>query len=375
MNPVENLLGVPFIDVLREYRELRSEIDSAVLSVVASGKFVLGPAVEEFEAAFADYLGIGHAIGMASCTDALWLGLEALDVGPGDEVITSAFSYIATAGAIIRAGATPVFVDIDPATFNIDPDAVEDAVTEHTAAIMPVHLFGQMADMVPLQAIAAKHGLAIVEDAAQAHGAAVLIPDGKTMAGTIGEAGCFSFYPTKNLAGMGDGGLAVTDDAELARRLRLERTHGGDGTPYVHPDIGHNSRLDSVQAAVLHAKLDRLDAWNDLRRKHAARYDEALAAVPGMTTPVVEEGNYHVYHQYTVRCADRDQAVERLRSQGVGFAIYYPIPLHLQAALDFLGYHPGDMPESEKASAEVLSLPVFAGLTEAEQERAIAALV
>jgi dTDP-4-amino-4,6-dideoxygalactose transaminase len=374
MNPVENLAGVPFIDVLREYKELRSEIDSAVLSVVASGKFVLGPAVENFEAAMARYLGIGHAIGMASCTDALWLGLEALDVGPGDEVITSAFSYIATAGAIIRAGATPVFVDIEPATFNINPAAVEDAITEKTAAIMPVHLFGQMADMPPLEAIAAKHGLAMVEDAAQAHGAAHATAAGTRMAGTIGQAGCFSFYPTKNLAGMGDGGLAVTDDAELARRLRLERTHGGDGTPYVHPDIGHNSRLDSVQAAVLHAKLGRLDAWNDLRRKHAARYDEALAEASGIVIPVVGEGNHHVYHQYTVRCNERDQVTETLRSQEIGFAIYYPVPLHLQAALDFLGYAPGDMPESEKASAEVLSLPVFAGLTEAEQERVIAAL-
>jgi dTDP-4-amino-4,6-dideoxygalactose transaminase len=387
-------LDVPLIAPVREYDELRGAIDAALARVLESGRFVLGEVVERFETGVARYVGAREAVGVASGTDALRLSLEVLGVGPGDEVIAPAFTFVATAGAILQVGATPAFADIDPATFNLDPGAVEAAITPSTVAIMPVHLFGQMAEMARLEAIAARHGLAIVEDAAQSLGASQMVvgtagaagtprpgvragpdvhaPD--VHAGALGATGCFSFYPTKNLAGIGDGGLITTNDAQIAARIRTLREPGRwTGSPE-QTAIGYNSRLDAVQAAVLGVKLAKLDEWNERRRANASAYDEALAPVDGITPPPEREGNRHIYHQYTVRCADRDEVGVRLRDAGIGFGVYYPVALHRLDALAHLGYEEGAFPEAERAAGEVLSLPVFAHLSEAERDRVVDAL-
>lgn len=369
---------VPVADPGREYAELRQEIEAALLEVGASGSYILGPTVERFEAAVADYLGVAHAVGVGSGTDALLLALEALGVGPGDEVITSPFTFFATAGAVVHAGATPVFADILPDTFDLDPDAAEAAVTPRTVALLPVHLFGQMADMPRLRAVAERHGLAVVEDAAQAIGAWQEGPDGRVGAGAAGNVGCFSFYPTKNLGGLGDGGLVTTDDPELAERVRRLRVHGRAGSGYRHLEVGYNSRLDALQAAVLRVKLGRLEAWTERRRSHAAAYDRVLAGVGeevGVRPPAVRPGNRHVFHQYTVRCADRAATAAVLDAHGIGHAVYYPVPLHRQEALGHLEYGEGDFPEAERAAREALSVPVFPGLRTEERERVAAALL
>lgn len=368
---------VPVADPGREYAELREELETALLEVAASGSYVLGPAVERFEAEVAEYLGVAHAVGVGSGTDALLLALRALGVGAGDEVITSPFTFFATAGAIVHAGATPVFADILPDTFDLDPEAAEAAVTSRTVALLPVHLFGQMADMERLGAVAERHGLAVVEDAAQAIGAWQEGSSGRVGAGAAGNAGCFSFYPTKNLGGLGDGGLVTTDDPELAERVRRLRVHGRAGGGYRHLEVGYNSRLDALQAAALRVKLGRLEEWTERRRANAAAYDEVLGERDDEGTllpPAVRPGNRHVFHQYTVRCGDRDATAAGLEAHGIGHAVYYPVPLHRQEALAHLGHREGDFPAAERAARQVLSVPVFPGLRAEERERVAAAL-
>lgn len=397
---------MPLQDPAREIRELREELDRAVDDVVEDAAFVLGTVVEAFEDAVADRLGVGHAVGVASGTDALLLALRALGVGEGDEVVVPAFTFFATAEAVLRTGARPVLADVRADTLNLDPEAAAAAVTDRTAALLPVHLYGQMADLDALGDLAERRGLALVEDAAQAIGArqasagpGAAAPRGGRAgdaagagaveaapgaegaeaapaagdaevrtAGAVGDAGCFSFYPTKNLGGWGDGGMVTTDDAGVAARLRSLRDHGRDASGgYGHREVGYNSRLDALQAAVLRVKLDALDRWNGRRRKHAAAYDAALGELPGMEPPSVRPGNHHVYHQYTLRARERDALREHLRERGVGSGVYYPTPLHLLEGLSHLGCGPGDFPVAERAAREVLSLPVFPGLTDGER--------
>ena len=383
---IELRMKVPLQDLRRDQDALVGELKAAVREVFESGAFVLSPVVERLESEIAGYIGVRHAIGVASGSDALFLSLKALGIGRGDEVITTPSSFIATASSIVHAGATPIFADIEPDTFNIDPAAAAAAVSERTAAILPVHLYGQMADMGKIQALAARHRLAVVEDAAQAIGAtqerSSATKQGERTprvwrAGAAGDTGCFSFYPTKNLGGWGDGGLVATNDARTAERLRSLRAHGHlnvGGDEHTVSELGYNSRLDAVQAAVLHAKLPLLEEWTRQRRAHAAAYDRALAGLPGVITPAVRRKNRHVYHQYTVRCSDRAEVSFRLRRGQVGHRVYYPVPLHLVGAFQNLGYRPGDFPVAERAAEEVLSLPVFPSLAAEEREQVISSL-
>lgn len=370
-------MTVPLQDPTREIEALRGRLDRAVAGVVDSGSFVLGPAVASLERAVADRVGVEHAVGVASGTDALVLALDAAGVGEGDEVVTSPFSFFATAEAILRVGARPVFADVRPDTLNLDPEAAAAAVTGRTAAILPVHLYGQMADMASLAELADRHGVALIEDAAQALGAAQAPggPDAGAReareetrrAGAVGDAACFSFYPTKNLAGWGDGGMVTTDEAGLAERLRSLRDHGRPPEGgYGHGRVGYNSRLDALQAAVLEAKLPALEGWNERRRENARGHTESLEAVDGIRPPTARPGNLHVFHQYTVRCGRRDALAAHLEDRGIGHAVYYPVPLHLQEALADLGHGRGDFPEAERAADEVLSLPVFPLLADDE---------
>ncbi len=366
--------AVPFIDLVAQHQTIAAEIREAVERVFASQSFILGDEVAQFEAEAACYCDSRDAIGCASGTDALLLALMALDIGPGDEVVTSPFTFFATAGAIHRAGARPVFVDIDPVSMNLDPDQIERSITSKTRAILPVHLFGQCADMEPLWRIAVRHGLSIIEDAAQSIGAEY---HGRR-SGVLGEIGCFSFFPTKNLGGAGDGGMLTTDDHDLSRRLRRLRVHGDQGG-YRHAEIGLNSRLDALQAAVLQVKLAHLDRWTDARRSNAKRY-EALFAQHGLLDlvmlPSELPGCRHVYNQFTIRVKEgrRDSLLAALRHEQIGAAIYYPIPLHLQDCFRSLGYKQGDLPAAEAAAAEVLSLPIFAELGAERQETVVRAI-
>jgi dTDP-4-amino-4,6-dideoxygalactose transaminase len=365
---------VPLLDLTAQYRSLEAELRAAVLGVVESQRFILGPAVEEFEGAVAELLGVEHAIGCASGTDAILLALRGLDIGAGDEVVTTPFSFFATAGAIHNAGARPVFADIVPDTFNLDAAAAEAAVTKRTAAVMPVHLFGQMAPMPALRSLAGARGIALVEDAAQAIGARQRTADGGWITtGSLGDVCAFSFFPSKNLGGFGDGGMMVTDDAALAERLRRLRVHGGRQM-YHHEEVGYNSRLDALQAAVLSVKLPHLAAWSAARRTNARRYDEAFAELEGVRPPVVTAENESIFNQYTLRVLGgrRDALAAHLREQGVGTSVYYPVPLHLQECFRHLGYGEGDFPESERAAGEVLSLPIYPELTEAQLEHVVA---
>src|SRR5690349_972827 len=327
----------------------------------------MGPSVPQLESAIAQLARARHGIACASGTDALLLPLKALNLEPGDEVITTPFTFFATAGAIHNAGGTPVFVDIEPGTFNIDPAAVEAAVTARTRAIVPVHLYGQMAAIERLQPIAERHGLKIIEDAAQAIGARRRVGGTWRMAGELGWATGFSFFPSKNLGAWGDGGMMVTSDAAAAERLRKLRLHGG-AKQYHHEEVGTNSRLDTLQAAVLLAKLPHLAAWSAARRDHAAYYSNAFAGLEGVTTPVVDRANEHIFHQYTLRAQRRDQLQAHLKAEGIGCAVYYPIPLHRQECFAPLGYREGRLPVSERAAREVLSLPIFPELTREQQD-------
>ncbi|MEP6636763.1 MAG: DegT/DnrJ/EryC1/StrS family aminotransferase [Acidobacteriota bacterium] len=360
-------MKVPLLDLQAQYEDLREPILTAVTRVMDSQRFILGREVEALEQEIAEYSRTKLAIGCASGSDALLLALMALDVSQGDEIITTPFSFFATASSIARVGARPVFVDIDPLTYNIDVERVEKAITPRTRAIMPVHLYGQCADMTPLLEISERHNIRIIEDAAQAIGA----EDAGRRAGSMGVVGCFSFYPTKNLGGAGDGGMLTTNDDELAERLELLRMHGG-ATEYRHTEIGINSRLDELQAAVLRVKFARLDGWSSQRRENAARYDKMfleLGTEVEVVTPFVRNDARHIFHQYVVRVpAHRDALIEHLASHGVGTGIYYPIPLHLQMCFAYLGYKEGDLPVSERAAQETIALPIYPELSESQQQ-------
>ena len=359
-------MRVPLLDLKRQYRAIQPEIDAAIARVVGSGQYILGPEVEAFEREIAHYLGAEHAIGVASGTDALWLALKAVGVGPGDKVIVPGFTFGATASAVCNTGAEPVFVDIDPRTFNIDPKHVRETLESHpelqerVKAIIPVHLYGQPADMDEILALAREYDLFVIEDAAQAIGAEY---KGKKV-GTLGHLGCFSFFPTKNLGAYGDGGLVTTNDEELADRVRLLRVHGAR-PKYYHHLVGTNSRLDALQAAILRVKLPHLEGWTRARQEHAAYYDERLAGIEGIEIPYRAPDRTHIYHQYTLRVGGglRDDLQQYLTGAGIGTAVYYPTPLHLQPCFRPLGYREGELPESERASREVLSLPMFPELT------------
>jgi len=357
-----NVRAIPLLDLARQYQPLREPIQAALARVIESQRFILGAEVERFEQRFAEYCGARYAIGCASGTDALELALMAADIGSGDEVLTVPFTFFATAGAIMSAGARPIFVDVKPESFNLDVRQLDHALAKHPSvkAILPVHLYGGCADMGPILDRAAARGIPVIEDAAQAVGAEW---QGRR-AGSIGTMGCFSFFPTKNLGGFGDGGMLTTNDEDLARKLKAFRIHGSF-EKYVHQWSGMNSRLDALQAAVLDVKLDHLDAWNRARQRNATLYGEALAGV--VTTPVQQPyQTSHVYNQFVIRCARRDELRAFLAESGVGTEVYYPLPLHLQPALASYGYKAGDFPVSEQLAKEVLALPIFAELTEEE---------
>lgn len=362
-------MKVPLLDLQAQYAAIKSEVDAAVRDVLDRQQFVLGDKVEQLEEQVAGYVGTEYAVGVASGTDAILLSLRALGIGAGDEVITTAFSFFATAGAIVNVGATPVFVDIDPKTFNIDPSLVERAITDRTKAVLPAHIYGQCADMEPIVGLAEKHGLKVVEDLAQAIGAEY---KGRS-AGSMGDCGCLSFYPTKNLGAYGDGGMVVTSDRQVAKALRMLRDHGSRGK-YEHELVGTNSRLDELQAAVLLAKLPCLDEWSDSRRQNAAYYDSKLAGLDGVQTPYIAPENVSVYNCYTIRVRERDKVAEHLKREGIGCAVHYPRPLPLQECFNYLGYKAGDLPNSEQASKEVLSIPMYPELNRKQMDAVVGTL-
>ena len=360
-------MQIPFVDLPAQYASIKDEIAEAVQPLLDSARYIGGPPVDAFEAEFARYCEVDYAVGVANGTDALQLALKAVGVEPGDEVITAANTFIATAAAIDLIGARPVLVDIDPTSYNIDPALIEQAISSRTKAIVPVHLYGQPADMDPIVEIAGRHGIPVVEDAAQAHGATYR----GRRAGSLGDVACFSFYPGKNLGAYGDAGAITTSDPEFVERIRLLMDHGRT-SKYEHAIVGHNSRLDSIQAAILSVKLRHLDAWNAKRQQAAGWYDQALAAT-SLESPKVEDSSSHVYHLYVVRCesaAHRAEIQEQLDAVGIATGIHYPLPLHLQPALSHLDYAPGTMPETERAANVILSLPMFPELTE-EQVAAV----
>jgi len=356
-------MQVPILDLKAQYATIRDEVTRAIGEVCESQAFALGPAVAQFEQNVAAYCGSKHAIGVSSGTDALLVALMALGLGPGDEVITTPFTFFATAGCIVRVGAKPVFVDVDPVSYNIDPAGVEERITKRTRAIIPVHLFGHVAQMKPIMDIARRHNLAVIEDACQAIGAS---QDG-VKAGNFGDCGCFSFYPTKNLGGFGDGGLVTTNSDELAQQIRILRDHG-QSPRYFYRVIGGNFRLDGIQGAVLNVKLKYLERWNDARRRHAGLYDRLFAGSP-VKTPKIDANNVCIYHQYTVTVSERDALQKYLADHGIGSAIFYPKPLHVQDCFKNLGYHEGDMPVAERLCREVLSLPLYPELQPDQIER------
>jgi len=373
-------MNVPVLDLRRQYETIRDEIDAAVLEVVGSSKYVLGPYVAAFEEKAAAYCDASHAIGVASGTDALLLSLRALEIGPGDAVILPSFTFFATAGVVHNVGAEPVFCDIEPKTFNLDVGHVRELLDDteraaKTKAIIPVHLYGQIADMNETLAVAADHGVAVVEDAAQAIGAVYSIDPVSAKAGSIGDLGCFSFYPTKNLGAYGDAGMVTSNDDALADAVRLLRVHGAK-PKYFHQRVGVNSRLDAIQAAILSVKLAHLDDWSTARAAKADVYDAGLADVDGVVPPHRAAGRSHIFHQYTIRVLDgrRDGLREHLKAHGVGTMIYYPRPLHLQECFAPLGYREGQLPQSEAASHEALSLPVFPEITDEEQAYVVEAI-
>jgi dTDP-4-amino-4,6-dideoxygalactose transaminase len=364
--------GVPLLDLAAHHARLKDELGAAVERVIASNRFILGPEVQAFESEVAEAIGVRHAIGVSSGTDALLVALMALDVGPGDEVVTTPFTFFATAGCIARLGARPIFVDIDPATFNIDASQVRSALSERTKAVVPVHLFGQPYDVAALDEVLAGTGVPVVEDAAQAIGAHTV----RGPAGGVGTFGCFSFFPSKNLGCFGDGGLVTTQDDGLAERVRVLRGHGAK-PKYYHALIGGNFRLDAIQAAVLRVLLPHVPAWNASRRANARHYDRWIAEDDVLRDvvrppPRVQEG--HVYNQYVVRVPRRDALRAFLTERGIGNEVYYPVPLHRQACFAGLGYAEGSLPEAERASREVLALPIFPELGEPRQRRVVDAL-
>lgn len=366
-------MKVPLLDLSAQHEPLRQDIMAAVARVLESNVFILGEEVDRFEEAIARYCGCAHAIGVSSGTDALVVALMALDIGAGDQVITTPYSFFATAGAIVRLGAEPVFVDIDPATYNIDPKLIESAITPRTRAIVPVHLFGQCAEMDPILAVAERHGLAVIEDAAQAIGSQYR---DERRAASMGTLGCLSFFPSKNLGALGDAGMVLTNDPNLAEKVRILRAHGSK-PKYYHKMVGGNFRIDSLQAAVLSVKLPHLDRWTAMRQANAARYVHLLN-VTGIAerhrflppaAAYAHRGlpNFHIYNQFVLRVPDRDRVREFLGRRGIGTEIYYPVPLHLQQCFSSLGYAPGSLPAAEKAAMETLALPVYPELKEEHQ--------
>lgn len=361
-------MSIPLVDLKAQYAGIRPDIDAAIQRVIESTAFIMGPEVSAFETAFAAYCGAKHAIGVSSGTAALFLNLLGYGIGPGDEVITTPFTFFATGEAISQAGARPVFVDIDPQTYNIDPARIAAAITPYTKAIMPVHLYGQPADMEPINAIAQAHGLKVIEDAAQAHGSRY---QGRR-AGSLADAACFSFYPSKNLGCYGDGGAVVTDDDDLAARVRLLRDHGRINK-YEHSELGYGHRLDGLQAAILAAKLPYLDGWNAGRRQRAARYAELLADTP-VVTPTHLAETEPVYHCYVVRVPEREATLNQMQAAGIGVGVHYPIPLHLQPAYRYLELERGSYPISELMAESVISLPMYAEMSDEQQDAVVAAI-
>lgn len=362
-------IQVPFLDLKAHHEPMRAEIMAAMNEVIDRNAFAGGPFVTQFEEDYARYCGSGYCIGAGNGTDTLWFSLLALGIGPGDEVITAPMTFMATAEAISYTGARPVFVDIDPVSYTIDTAKIEAAITPRTKAILPVHLFGQCADMEPILAVARKHGLHVVEDAAQAQGA---IYHGRK-AGTWGVAGSFSFYPGKNLGAWGEAGAITTSDAGLAERARMFREHG-QKKKYYHDVIGWNGRMDGLQAAVLRVKLKYLDKANDGRRRAAARYNELLSNIPGLTLPVELPGRHHIYHVYALRVKNRDQVLNSMAERGISCGIHYPVPVHLQEAYAHLQYKKGDFPVSEACGESFLSLPMYPELTDTQIEAVATAL-
>ena len=356
-------MKVKLLDLVSQHEGIRNEISEAVSGVFESQYFILGPKVEEFENMVALYCGVSHAVGVASGSDAILLALMALDIGSGDEVITTPYTFFSTVSSITRLGAKPVMVDIDPGTYNIDPKKVAGAVNDRTKAVLAVHLFGQTADMDALNETMAGRGIPLIEDACQSIGATY---KGRR-AGSLGRAGCFSFFPSKNLGGCGDGGMIVTDDAGFAAKCRMLRNHGGHER-YYHDVIGINSRLDALQAAVLMVKMKYLDRWSSGRRKNADYYKERLSGVEGITVPVIGKENVSIYNQYVIRTGKRDGLKSFLGEQGIGCEIYYPVPLHLQKCFSFLGGAEGDLPNAEEAARQTLAIPIYTELAEAEQD-------
>ena len=381
--PREDVKPVPLLDLKAQYATIRQEVRHALDRVIESQHFILGPEVEALEREVAIYSQCSHGIGVSSGTDALLVSLMALGIAPGDEVITTSFSFFATAGAIARLGAHPVFVDIDPVSYNIEPESLESRITSRTKALIPVHLYGQMTDMAPVMDIARSHGLRVIEDAAQAIGAEYR----GSRAGSIGDLGCLSFFPSKNLGGFGDGGMVVTNDPELADRVALLRGHGYR-PKYYNKVVGGNFRLDPLQAAVLRVKLPYLDGWTEARQRNAARYrrlfdDAGLVGDPGdLNAPpddaviLPEETGHgrHIYNQFVIRSSRRDALMASLKEQGIGSEIYYPVPLHLQECFTGLGYKPGDLPHSERAARETLALPIYPELTAQMQASVVEAI-
>lgn len=362
-------MNMPLLDLTKQYHAIKEEINQAVMHVLEKGSFILGEEVNLLEKEIASLCGCMYGIGVNSGTDALLLSLMAHGIGGGDEVITTPFTFIATAEVVSLLGAKPVFVDIDPKTFNIDVQKIEQAITKKTRAIIPVHLYGQMADMDTIMDLAKKYNLIVIEDAAQA----ILSEYKGRSAGSIGHAGCFSFFPAKNLGAYGDAGMLLTNDEDTAERLRILRNHGSS-VKYHHSVIGCNSRLDEIQAAVLRVKARYIQKWTQERRQIAKKYNESLGDIPWLATPFEEEWNKCVYNQYTIRVQSRNEFQRHLTESGIPTAIHYPMPLHLQKAFSYLGYKQGDFPESEEASSDVISLPIYPELTDEQRDAVIAAI-
>jgi dTDP-4-amino-4,6-dideoxygalactose transaminase len=344
---------IPFLDLKAQYRQIKPEVDAAVARAIESTQFVLGPEVLSFEERFAGYCNVGHCRAVSSGTSALHLALLAAGIGPGDEVITVSMTFVATTAAILYSGATPVFVDVDPVTWTMDPALIEAAITPRTKAILPVHLHGLMADMDPIMAIARRHGLVVIEDAAQAHGAEY---KGRR-AGSVGDLGCFSFYPGKNLGAYGEGGAVVTDRQDLARRISLLRDWGQEAK-YNHVVAGYNYRMDGIQGAVLNVKMNYIESWTEARRSAAMQYDHLLSKLP-FARPRPPAHSRHVYHVYAVALQRRDEMLKALQENGIGVGIHYPVPVHLQKAYASLGYRAGDLPVTERLADQFLSLPIY----------------
>ncbi len=359
-------MQIPIFTPVRQYLNLKDEIDKAIQKVLEGGNFILGEEVKEFESKVADYLGAKHAIGVASGTDALQIALMAIDLKPGDEVITTPFTFVATAETIALLGGKPVYVDIDEKTYNINPDLIEEKITEKTKAIIPVHLYGQPAEMDKIMDVARRYNLYVIEDSAQAFGAEYK----NRKVCTFGDISCISFFPTKNLGAFGDAGMIVTNNDELAEKIRMIRVHGSK-IRYHHEILGVNSRLDTLQASILLVKLKYLDRWNERRSEIAKKYNDSFKNLDGIITPYCEPYNKHIYHQYTIRTGQRDGLAQFLKERGIQTAVHYPIPLHLQKAFSYFGYKPGDFPIAEQCSKEVLSLPMFPELTDEEVDHVV----